>query len=210
MSKPQLILILIRALHVKGILPSYSPKHIPAPTQVIKACWELRSEPSPGISLVPSLTDTTQPPGRTDHRGLSPTLQSAATENSRKTQRHLPSSDYSGRRQEFRQHLQVIIHYVSPTKLGHLIKVGYSWFGQNITRSPPLYHSQDTPKSHTEKYQLQENHAPAGFHSNYKITNGKKTREEGRRGIRRKKILTGMPFLVKAVERQREWKERCQ
>lgn len=76
----------------------------------------------------------------------------------------------------------------------------------------PLYHSQDTLKSHTstQKYQLQENHAPAGFHSNYKITNGKKTREEGRRGIRRKKILTGMPFLVKAVERQRERKEKCQ
>lgn len=144
MSKPQLILILIRALHVKGILPSYSPKHIPAPTQVIKACWELRSEPSPGISLVPSLTDTTQPPGRTDHRGLSPTLQSTATENSRKTQRHLPSSDYSGRRQEFRQHLQVIIRCVSPTKLGHLIKVGYSWFGQNITHSPLFI----TPKTH--------------------------------------------------------------
>lgn len=90
-----------------------SPKYVPAPMQVIKACRELRSEPSPGISLVPSLTDTTQPPGRTDHLGLSPTLQSAATENSRKTQRHLPSSDYSGRRQEFRQHLQVTIRFVS-------------------------------------------------------------------------------------------------
>lgn len=134
-----------------------------------------------------------EPSGRTEHPGLSPTVQCALTE---ETTPGKPNS--ITHRHHHQGTSDNLLNFT--TKLGHFIKLGHKPAPTVsslplLMQIPPLNREILTPGHlHPIRISQQQNN-PAGWQETWKKG------LEG--GIRRKKVLTGMPSLVKAAERQR-------